>query len=333
MKQQDIDSQYADLISSYLSGNANSQEVAALEQWVLADPDNRRQFMAAKKAWMLAGMAQQQPVEVEALWEQTAQQLEMRQKEAAIKPLWRRSWMRMAAAIVLLAALSFWIFQLIQPDAQLVAEATDAAKTVALPDGSQIILNQSSSIRYASGKEATERKVELEGDAFFEVARDEQHPFVIQTQALEIEVLGTAFYVDARQTQEEIQVIVESGRVAVRAGDVATILTANEKAVFQKNTQQLSKQQNEDSNFLSLKTNTLVFDNTPLTEVVFALNRQYHAQIVIQDDALKNCRLNASYQDKSLPAILTILESSFDLQAKPQGTEILLTGSCEAPTP
>ena len=76
MQEQEQHSKYSDLISSYLSGNASDMEVRELEAWVLAAPENKQQFIANKKTWMLSGMKQnKQPVNVEQFWKETSRKL------------------------------------------------------------------------------------------------------------------------------------------------------------------------------------------------------------------------------------------------------------------
>ena len=332
MQDQDPNINYSELISRYLSGNASDAEVQQLEAWVLESSENKEAFITFKKAWMLSGMRQtNEEIDVDKQWETTAAQLFEKTKVVKMKPQTnRRRWLGIAAAIALLVIASIWIFQ-DDKGATLMVEAKDEIRSVDLPDGSQVTLNQSSSLRYLADEKEAKRKVELKGDAFFEVERDETKPFVINTAGIEVEVLGTSFYVDARDNQAEIQVIVKSGSVAVRSGATETILTADEKAVFQKATGQLTKQQNKDPNYLSLTTNTLVFEQTRLEEVVFALNRQFQSNITIGNEGLKDCELDATYKDKSLEAILNILDGTFaGIEVKRNGEQIELVGTvCE----
>ena len=328
---QHIDDHHSQLISKYLSGNASATEVEELEAWVLADPVHKAQFMTSKKAWMLTGMEQgSAEIEIDELWTQTSGQLWGETKVVELKPKhgFRKWWGVAAAAIVLLIVASVLLFQNLNKPTVFIAQTTNEIQEIELSDGSQITLNQSSSLEFMDAGESRQRKIELEGDAFFDVARDEKHPFIIQTQSIEIEVLGTSFYVDSRKNESEIQVVVESGQVVVRSGTSETILSANEKAVFQKNTQQLIKEQNDDVNSFSLKTKKLVFEDTRLEAVVSTLNRQFHADISIENETLKNCPLTATYEQNSLKSILTIMEASFGIQVREEGQKMILYGVC-----
>lgn len=319
----------SELISKYLSGNASPSEIEELETWVMETPENKEQFMAYKKTWMLSGMKkEQETVDIEKLWKETSQQLLGEAKVVKMEPKRNYSaWLGIAAAAILLLIASFLYFQQTNSSQNFYAQSKEEIKEVALSDGSQITLNQSSSLTFTAADQAGERRIELEGDAFFDVARDTAHPFVVHTQDIVVEVLGTSFYVDSRKDQDEIQVIVESGTVAVRVGEEEKILTANEKAIFRKTSQELIKQENQDKNYLALKNGVLVFENTPMDEVAFALSRQFRVDISFDEEALKTCLHDGTYPNMSLSAILKVLEAS-EMKIERTGSKIVLTGQC-----
>ena len=330
MDKPDLHIYFQNLSTKYLSGNASDAEVTELEDWVLADPKNKEQFKAYKKAWMLTGMNDKKLVNTNKAWKETAGKTFNQPKVVPIKPKHsRRKWLAIAASITLLAAAGLWMLQNNNTPVPLFVETSSDTQTINLSDGSQITLNQSSKLTYTLAEKEAKRQVDLTGDAFFEVARDESKPFIIQTQDVEIEVLGTSFYVDARPNQSEIQVIVKSGKVAVRSGASEQILTANEKAIFQKNSKVLTKTKNEDVNYLSLKDKNLVFENSTFEDLVFSLNRHFNSKITIEEESLKTCAHSGTYKNKSLETILKILESSHSIQSNKNGQKIVLEGTCK----
>ena len=167
----------------------------------------------------------------------------------------------------------------------------------------------------------------LKGDAFFEIARDAHRPFIIRTQEVQVEVLGTAFYVDSRQDQAEVKVVVESGRVALSHQDDVIQLTIGEVGIFDKKTGELQKVVNKDKNYLSWKTNTFHFEEVDLSEVVNVLNQHYKSHISIESPVLNKCPIDAVFTDKSLDAIIRIMEKTFGIQSKRTGDQIILFGT------
>ena len=339
MKKAPTYNEYHDLMTTYLSGNASDAEVQQLEAWVAEKQAHKEAFIAFKKVWMLSSLGQDKlAIDVDQEWS-TMEALFEKETPAKVIPLnaeERRSpsttkskgsgwgWLRIAAAIILLAGVSVWLFNR-SGNGQVQMLAKSEMVEQGLPDGSRVALNQFASLNFDNTAE--NRKVILEGDAFFEVARDTKHPFVITADDVQIEVLGTAFYVDARNNIDEIQVIVQSGSVAVRSGNQEVTLAANEMGIYNKAKRQLTKTSNESDNYLAWKTKELIFENTNLEAVVFALNRQYHTNISIGNPALKNCELTATYKNKSLDAVLTIIEQTLGIDVIKSGEKIVIQGS------
>ncbi|MEO0899737.1 MAG: FecR domain-containing protein [Bacteroidota bacterium] len=324
---QELDSQIIDLIISYLSGNASSEEIAELEGWVLADPANQASFKEFKKAWLMTGMrASQAEVNVEANLESVSSQLFV---DSKVVPLKRKAnlslWLGVAAAVVLLLTLSLWFFN--QP-IQMEFMAEQKMEAIKLEDGSQINLNKGAELAYTFDEESGVRKVSLKGDAFFDVERDEEHPFIIEARSLQIEVLGTSFYVDTRQGVEWQTVTVESGKVAVRYGKQEVILTANEKAVLDVKQDTLTKDLNIDPNFNSIKTGKIVFDNTPIEEVVSTLSRHYGVKFELNLRKTKLCVMNGTFTNKSLKQVLDGLVATLEIEGKLEGEKVILEGDC-----
>ena len=319
-----------DLIPKYLSGEASDSEVKRLEAWVLSSPENKKQFNQFKKAWFLSGIeGNYQNIDVESEWTSTSEKLFSEAKVVPIKskPVRRVGiFLRIAVAISLLIVASVWVYRSVNGvDYQEVVAQNDVEENK-LPDGTEIALNQYSSIKYPEKLDDNYRRVELKGDAFFKVQRDTARPFIITTQNIEIEVLGTAFYVDSRDGQPQIQVIVESGSVAMMAGNDKVILAANEIGVYDKNTKELTKSENDDVNYLAWKTDVLVFENTNLERVVFDLNRKFRSQISIANPELNSCPLTATYENQSLEAIVLIIEKTLDITAEVDGDKIVFSG-------
>ncbi len=309
------------LIYKYLSGQADELEIAQLEQWVQADSANRDYFMTVKKVWMLSGVTEKTAdIDIEQAWR--------RVERATTKKFFigRKPFLRVAAAILFLMLATFVLYQSTSSKLQRFA-ANDRIHDVVLDDGSQITLNRDAEITYDPSDENL-RKVALEGGAFFDVARDEAKPFIISAAELEIEVLGTSFYIDARKDARFLEVIVESGRVAVRYSGEELIISKDEKIILDKVDKNFIRKKNEDANFKSIVTGQLVFDDTPLSQVTAALNRHYGSNVLVTNNAAHSCRLTATYENKSLESVLNIIESSLGIRIIRQKKAVLFEGSC-----
>ncbi len=325
---------YFQLIARYLSGNAADQEVKLLEDWVLSSPENKEQFNAFKKAWMLSGIKNQAlGIDAEKEWQATAGLFfpEAKTVSLEVRPQRRIGfYLRAVAAAIVLVIAGVWVFQYLNRGRSMEFATENAIADNRLPDGSQVAMNQYSLVKFSPKADKKYRRVELAGDAFFEVQRDTARPFVITAQDIEIEVLGTAFYVDAREDQPQIQVIVQSGTVSVSAGTQQVILSADEIAIYDKATGALTERANDDLNYMAWRTGVLVFETADLESVVFDLNRRFHSNISIANPELRSCEITATYEQDSLEAIVKIIERTLGLKAEINGQDIVFSGQgCE----
>ncbi|PCI42409.1 MAG: hypothetical protein COB46_00015 [Rhodospirillaceae bacterium] len=152
-------------------------------------------------------------------------------------------------------------------------------------------LNSNSVITIGEAYNDNTREVFLEGEAFFDIAKDKQRPFIIHTNAINVLVTGTSFYVKSGTQGHNVEVIVETGNVKLTDinNPLSQItLSAGENAVYQTENKIFDKV-NKDVNSLFWKTKTLVFTKMPLKEVVGILNQCYNVNIVLSNKNLGNC--------------------------------------------
>ena len=146
------------------------------------------------------------------------------------------------------------------------------ARSLLLPDSSEVILYPQTKLSFRYAPHHSERLAKLEGKAFFHVKRTDGKPFRVTTEEVEVEVLGTSFLVDATQT-ERTGVFVESGRVKVSAEDHDLVLHAHEKAELSDGN--LQKGTIDDpASFFNRKKTKMVFNQTPLKDVIKEVEKQ-----------------------------------------------------------
>jgi len=157
---------------------------------------------------------------------------------------------------------------------------------VRLPDGSLIWLNAASSLRYpANFTSLKERRVELSGEAYFEIAKDKTHPFIVKTGKQEVEVLGTHFNIEAYDDENAIRTTLLEGSVKLSAGfDTQLkerILKPDQQALFIANQFNIKQVDAEDA--IAWKNGLFVFEDEPLESVMKKVARWYNVEIVYQD--------------------------------------------------
>jgi ferric-dicitrate binding protein FerR (iron transport regulator) len=318
--------EFSDLTVKYLSGETSDSEVKRLEDWVLESTEHKAVFNQIKQAWILSGIDNDNHnIDVDKEWALIDEQLFSEEKVIALKPRRRmRFYLGIAAAIAVILVASIWVF--VPRSGVEEFSVLDQVAVNTLPDGSNVSLNQYSSIEFESKFDKPERRIKLTGDAYFEVERNIERPFIVDADDIEVEVLGTTFYVDSREELPSIEVIVQSGTVAVSAQDQRIVLNAGESGVYEKFSRKLTKQTNEEDNYLAWKTDTLVFEEEKLDLVVRSLNRKFHAKIELDIKDTENCYLTARFADSKLEPILRIIEKSLGITTVREGEKIILTG-------
>lgn len=317
------------LIGRYLAGEANKKEVRYLEKWVKESPANQQLFLSTRKAFNLAGPVDQKALNIDASWAKVEQQIETNSNkiEQGRTIPFRRGRARLlrvaAAVIVLLAALFWWYENNYQPGVEYFQ--SDATVLIdELPDGSVISLNRKSRITFEQDQE---RKVKLVGDAFFEVKRDETRPFIVEAGDLEVQVLGTSFYINAQSKSPNVEVMVKSGRVAVKYGQDSVAIGTGGRASFNKRSKKLIHTTIEDINYLSWKTKELVFEDERLDWVVDKINEVYDANVVLGGRHLEKCPITVTFKQQDLDAVLTVIAETLNLTVVEKGDKRVLEGS------
>lgn len=338
MKEEQHNINYFQLIPRYLSGNITDQEIKLLEEWVLASSENKEHFNSFKKAWILAGVNKiNKSIDINKEWEKISEKVfnsnksKIHQIESESISKFRIGYfVRVAAAVVLLFVTSFWVYNNLINDNLTDVTAYTSIEEAVLPDGSSVSINQNSTISYPEVNNKKHRLVELKGDAFFEVVRDTNQSFIVSTDEIEIEVLGTSFYVDARKNLNQIMVIVKSGSVAVKSQNAKVILSTNEVGVYDRINRTLIKEKNDNVNYLAWKTGLLLFEKSTLEEVVFDINRKFNSKITIGNSSIKTCEITATFDNKSLDSIIKIIEKTLKISTVKKGEKIVFVGqSCE----
>ncbi|MEZ4963296.1 MAG: FecR domain-containing protein [Saprospiraceae bacterium] len=329
---------YISLLQKELSGGLAPEERASLDSWLAGSPEHRRIAQSVRKAWELSGgFKQDVELDMEADFEKIRHRIARVEKAPArVVPLRRRWALRVAAAVVLLLVAPFVVKKFLRPGVPSeVAFAGDQPRSeaVALVDGSRVYLNANSRLTYFAAAGGKERRVKLEGEAFFDVARDESKPFVVETPSGEVTVLGTSFSVQERPDGTSIEVEVASGKVKLqpKGGGSHLILVKNEKGIFYKQENKLEKTVDPGLNDLAWHTRRLSFQNTSLKDALAAINRLYQVEVKTNNPATENCPLTVTFDQKNLDTVLATLQALLGAQLERQvdGSYLLTGGRCE----
>ncbi|MBS7256298.1 FecR family protein [Flavobacterium branchiicola] len=228
-----------------------------------------------------------------------------------------------AASLVFLIGLSMFYYQSMPSveTKQFSVKLGEHAE-IKLSDGTQIWLNAGSILKYPKEFKGDTREVFLSGEAFFDVAKDKKHPFIIHTNKMDTKVLGTSFNVQAYPDQRTQEVSVLTGRVNVKSTvtEENVYVTPGQKVVFKSQSNKLQAFKDVPVNSISLwRKNIMVFEETPLPEVVATINRNYNVAIEIKNKNLNELKISAYFKeltaDQTIGLVCNIINANYKMDA------------------
>ena len=220
-----------------------------------------------------------------------------------------------AAAILLLPLLLYSVYSTFQkvksPEISASVEIVSphGARThFHLPDGSQGWLNSGSRLKYETTFPEN-RNIQLIGEAWFDVTRNDKKPFVVSTANLDVLVLGTKFNVAAFPDEKATEVVLQEGKVKVNGynGTFTVDMKPDEKFTYNKDLQSGTIQAVNADQFSSWKDGLLVFRNEPLSEVLKRIGRWYNVEFVLTDPEIAKFRYRATFQEEQIEEVIRLI--------------------------
>ena len=239
-------------------------------------------------------------------------------------------YLRYVAIVAVILSIGWGGFRLIRSNQEKVLTYTEVHvkngehKRIILPDGTSVTLNAGSYLRYPREFITDVRRIEMNGEAFFEVTRDEEKPFLIHTKDADVKVLGTSFNVKAFDMDEQLTVSVQTGKVQVDLPEAMMRLLPDEQFVMDKTKGEFQKR-NEDSRLSTVWIKGgLYFNRTPIRTVVNELVRMYNRTIEFAPGAEYDDYIYGEHDNKSLEAVLKSIQYSTDIKYRIENDKIVL---------
>lgn len=196
---------------------------------------------------------------------------------------------------------------------------------IILADGTKVWLNAGSKIRYPVTFVANERRVELSGEAYFEVSKDKKKPFVIDVGGNSVQVLGTSFNVKAYKGDVDIYTTLVEGSVRMTTSAQSIELKPDEQGVINLKTRQLTKRLVDVNLYTGWKNGRFIFDNQPLGEIMSTISRWYGIDVMFENQAARNVIFTGNLKRyESLNKIITMLEMTEQIKFKKEGNTIYI---------
>lgn len=313
-----------DLILGYFAQELTPSQEAELLRWLQADPAHRTLFSKMSDSWATAHvplfMANKRAA-LDGFFDQQDQMVHPGRKSRMRYLTFLRNVAAVLVALVMIGALGYKLgkengrehlaaFMAAQQIRSEVATPLGSTTKVQLPDGSHAWLNAGSCLTYTYNYAQGVREVHLDGEAYFDVAPDKEHPFVVKSNSLDIKVLGTRFNVKSYANEEQIKVALVSGSVNVKVNQpeqegMDYTLTPDRMLTFDKESNNVEIGSFRKRDVMAWTTGELKFDNLAFAHIAKDLERKFNVQIRIESERLRNENFSGSFSSThSLEQIL-----------------------------
>jgi ferric-dicitrate binding protein FerR (iron transport regulator) len=292
-----------ELHNQFLDGKATTNDVRFLLNQ-MKDPDFEKEWMTEQ--WNNASTEMNHGVQKQIF--ETIKKETTPQKIAI-----NRHWFTIAASILLLLTSSLSVYfylngrDKVQAEDMTVAVEKGQKAKITLPDGSSVWMNSGSKISYGKRFNQSERIVNLEGEAYFDVAKRKNAPFIVKSGEFTVEALGTAFDVRAYPEESLITTVLVRGKVEVGDELNKIRLIPNQRVVYDKSVRSMAKTEVEDSRlYTSWMNNELVFESESFKNIATVLERNYNIRFKFENNALQKYRFTGTIRNTSLESLLQI---------------------------
>jgi transmembrane sensor len=309
------------VFSKYMAGKASLQEREELLKWIAED--GKLQLWLEER---FASSANEMDQTLKAgLLNRIHQQMEHKPRRVAFWPLFQK-----VAAILLLPLIVALVMLSITPEKPAVQYCTIEAKkgqksNVILPDGSRVQLNSESKLTYGTDFNQNNRLLKLSGEAYFEVAKNKECPFIVNTGNLSVRALGTAFNIKAYNTDCSVSAILTKGKVRVSSLTQSVDLTPNEQVELNKGTGKLTVTKLDNAlKSIGWLNNQLHFNNCTFEEMVASLSRIYNIEIYFNSESIKKQRFSGTINNSSIESLFKILSLSAPIRYELKNGKVML---------
>lgn len=194
-----------------------------------------------------------------------------------------------------------------------------------LADGTEVFLNAESKLTFPVVFSEKERRVYLEGEAYFKVKKNPACPFFVEVKPLEVEVIGTTFGIRAYPDETDVLTTLETGKVRVSNGEGEVKLTPSRQAVFNRTTAALTVEKVDIDLFLAWKDGRIVFDDCPLEKILADLGRWYNIEIQYAREEVRDYRFSLNIKKhETFDEVLKLLESADQVRFEINGNIIVV---------
>lgn len=308
----------SELILKHLSGQTTDEEIEQLTNWVNENAENENQFAEMQNSYIYLASSLSPDNQKSALDEIINQISNTKEKKRiSVGRIYS-----IAAAILLPIILGgfAWFYQwsTSSSEPELFTEIVAPPKhnsQITLPDGTQVWLSPESKLRYGQNFGKKTRSVVLDGEGYFEVTKNQEKPFTVETVHLNVKVLGTSFNLEAYSNETTVRTTLVRGSLQVESELISKdfLLTPGDRVSVDVNRKQLTSEKVNTEIYRLVKDGMIIFKRNTLAEVCRKLERWFMIPVEFNGTDNQDLLFTAKFQDESIEKILQILNMTIPI--------------------
>lgn len=299
------------LLVCYFSGNISPEDARKVEAWVALSEENAK---VARQIQLLSLASDSTLAEKKINIDKAHSALIRRIRKDGVMGVFR--WVERIAAVLLIpVSIAFFYEMSVRENAE--SQILEARKNpgittkLTLADGTVVNLNSGSILKYPKTFTGDVRSVQLEGEAFFDVAKDIHRKFVVTTtDGQKVEVHGTTFNLEAFPTDSITTTTLLTGSVTFISGDHACGMSPFQKLVYDRRTGEMTVKHTDGNSETSWKDGKIIFNDTPFNEVLRVLSKRYNVQFVVNTKKYDGDAFTGSFTTQQIDQVLTVFKAS-----------------------
>lgn len=319
------------LIIAWLDGHLTGPELEQLLQWMEQSPENAAYVSRIRDIWQASMQKASEFAETGKEWNRFRSTVENRIMEKRQQQHNLIRWLTGMAAVLLIGFISGFSFvKQLQKSEPIYITATAPAGSVAsllLADSTVVYLNAGSKLTYCPESKTNTREVSLNGEAWFDVVKNRNKPFVVHTPVCQVKVLGTRFNLKAYDVENDVITTLEEGEIMLASspeiksdGDIR--LLPGEQAVISKSNHSVSVKNVETRYFTSWKDNKLMFINMNMQELIVILERKFGVEIEVGEPSILKYHYTGTLKNESVIEVMELIKHTLPVNYRIDGQVI-----------
>ena len=309
-----------ELLPRYCEGLATEEERLQVEAWMDESEENRRMAKQVHALYLATDTLHvMKKVDIEIALSRVKSRMTGKKKT-----MWWE-WAQRAAAVLFIPLLVTLMVQHWGNDEQELAQMMEIktnpgmTTSLTLPDGTLVFLNSESTLSYPSRFDGDTRNVNLQGEAYFEVAKNPEKKFIVSTpHRSQIEVLGTHFNVEAYEKENRVSATLVEGKIGfIYKCDNASkkvLMAPGQKLVYDSKDSKVQIYATSGESEIAWKEGKIIFRNTPLEEGLRMLEKRYNVEFIIKNNRLKGYSFTGTFTNQRLERILEYFQLSSQIR-------------------